>query len=75
MELAKQRKVAIQGIKGSFHHQVAIANFGSNIYLDECMTFKELAKNVDYSIALASLSRELNESLESQSNQDSISEG
>jgi hypothetical protein len=36
---------------------------------------QELAKNVDYSIALASLSRELNESLESQSNQDSSSEG
>lgn len=47
MELTKQKKVAIQGIEGSFHHQVALANFGSNIELDQCMTFKELAKNVE----------------------------
>nr|WP_298263787.1 prephenate dehydratase [uncultured Lutibacter sp.] len=35
-------KVAIQGIKGSFHHIVAEAYFGKNIDLIECLSFSEL---------------------------------
>lgn len=35
-------KVAIQGIKGSFHHIVAKKYFGNNIQLVECMTFSEI---------------------------------
>ena len=35
-------KVAIQGIKGSFHHIVADNFFGKNIDLLECMSFSEM---------------------------------
>ncbi|MDP2087864.1 MAG: prephenate dehydratase [Flavobacteriaceae bacterium] len=35
-------KVAIQGIKGSFHHQVANQYYGNNILLEECLTFAEI---------------------------------
>ena len=35
-------KVAIQGIKGSFHHIVAEEYFGKNIDLVECMSFGEM---------------------------------
>ena len=35
-------KVAIQGIKGSFHHIVAESYFSKNIELAECMTFSEM---------------------------------
>ncbi len=46
-------KIAIQGIKGSFHHIVANQYFGNAITLNECLTFDEmplLIKNdkVDY---------------------------
>lgn len=37
-------KVAIQGIKGSFHHIVAEQYFGKNIDLVECMSFSEMPK-------------------------------
>jgi prephenate dehydratase len=33
-------KVAIQGIKGSFHHQVALEYFQENIAIDECLSFE-----------------------------------
>lgn len=36
------KRVAIQGIKGSFHHQVANQYFGNNIELIECLTFTEM---------------------------------
>lgn len=39
-------KIAIQGIRGSFHHQVAEAFFGTEILLEECMTFDEVASSV-----------------------------
>lgn len=39
-------KIAIQGIKGSFHHQVAQNYFQSNIELDECMSFETLVKSL-----------------------------
>ena len=48
-------KVAIQGIRGSFHHIVAENYFGRNIELEECMTFSEmpdkvLRDEVDYAV-------------------------
>lgn len=35
-------KIAIQGIKGSFHHIVAESYFGTQIELIECMSFAEM---------------------------------
>lgn len=48
-------KIAIQGIKGSYHHIVAENYFNSEIELLECMTFAEmpdlvLANEVDYAV-------------------------
>ena len=40
-------KVAIQGIRGSYHHQVAIDYFVEKVELSEFMSFDEVA----YSIA------------------------
>lgn len=34
--------VAIQGIKGSFHHLVANEYFGESITIEECLTFSEM---------------------------------
>ena len=39
-------KVAIQGIQGSFHHQVAHRYFGEKIGLDECITFRDVANSL-----------------------------
>jgi prephenate dehydratase len=39
-------KIAIQGIKGSFHHQVAQEYFQQEHDLDECMSFDELVKSL-----------------------------
>lgn len=39
-------KIAIQGIKGSFHHQVAQDYFDQNIEVDECMSFEELVSSL-----------------------------
>jgi prephenate dehydratase len=41
-----ETKIAIQGIKGSFHHQVAELYFSTTVDLEECMSFELLAKNV-----------------------------
>ena len=38
--------VAIQGIKGSFHHQVAQEYFGNAIVVDECLSFEELVDSL-----------------------------
>jgi len=35
-------KIAIQGIKGSFHHQVVKEYFSENVAIDECLSFDEL---------------------------------
>ncbi|MWB93392.1 prephenate dehydratase [Flavobacterium sp. GA093] len=35
-------KIAIQGIKGSFHHQVVKEYFSENVEIDECLSFDEL---------------------------------
>lgn len=39
-------KIAIQGIKGSFHHQVAVNYFAEPFVLEECHSFESLVKNV-----------------------------
>jgi len=35
-------KIAIQGIKGSFHHLVALNYFGPTVDIIECITFQEI---------------------------------
>tara|TARA_R110000868_G_scaffold132395_2_gene343413 strand:+ start:5697 stop:6524 length:828 start_codon:yes stop_codon:yes gene_type:complete len=39
-------KIAIQGILGSFHHQVAQEYFEQNITVDECLSFEELVDSL-----------------------------
>lgn len=39
-------KIAIQGIKGSFHHQVALEYFHSTFEVDECMSFDSLVDSL-----------------------------
>ncbi|MBP4142822.1 prephenate dehydratase [Flavobacterium sp. P4023] len=39
-------KIAIQGIKGSFHHQVAQEYFQDNVLVDECLSFEELVSSL-----------------------------
>ncbi len=41
-----ETKIAIQGIKGSFHHQVAGTWFGPDAPLDECMSFPALVQSL-----------------------------
>ena len=38
--------IAIQGIKGSFHHQVAQDYFYQNVEVDECLSFEELVDSL-----------------------------
>lgn len=45
--MEKKLKVAIQGVLGSFHHQVAQQYFGENIEVFGYNTFEEVAKNVE----------------------------
>lgn len=39
-------RIAIQGIKGSNHHQVALDYFGNAITLDECLSFDALVQDL-----------------------------
>ena len=39
-------KVAIQGIKGSFHHQVAQEYYEQNVIVDECLSFEEVVDSL-----------------------------
>lgn len=41
-----ETKIAIQGIKGSFHHQVAGEYFGEAVQLEECMSFPILVQSL-----------------------------
>lgn len=41
-----KEKVAIQGIKGSFHHQVALEYFQENVVVDECLSFEALVDSL-----------------------------
>ncbi|HWS59765.1 MAG TPA: prephenate dehydratase [Flavobacterium sp.] len=38
--------IAIQGIKGSFHHQVALEYFHEEVSVDECLSFEDLIKSI-----------------------------
>ena len=40
-------KIAIQGIKGSFHHIVANQYFGEHITLKECLSFTEIPELIN----------------------------
>lgn len=40
------KKIAIQGIKGSYHHKVAVNYFGENIEIFECLSFDDVASSV-----------------------------
>tara|TARA_R110002073_G_scaffold279026_1_gene442886 strand:- start:125885 stop:126736 length:852 start_codon:yes stop_codon:yes gene_type:complete len=42
-----KKKIAIQGIKGSFHHQVAHLYFGDAIELNECLSFVEIPELIN----------------------------
>lgn len=39
-------KIAIQGIKGSFHHQVVKEYYDEKVSVDECMSFEELVASL-----------------------------
>ena len=41
-----KKSVAIQGIKGSFHHAVSQQYFGEDVVVDECLTFDELVNSI-----------------------------
>lgn len=41
-----ETKIAIQGIRGSFHHQVANEYFSESLNLDECMSFDALVNSL-----------------------------
>lgn len=47
----KQLTIAIQGIPGSFHHQVAQQYFGEDIDIGGYHTFEEVAKSVENGVA------------------------
>ncbi|MHA7056206.1 prephenate dehydratase [Aquimarina sp. M1] len=42
-----KKKIAIQGIKGSYHHGVAQAYFGNDVDIDECLSFQELVHSLE----------------------------
>ncbi|AWM13208.1 prephenate dehydratase [Flavobacterium sp. NRK F10] len=37
-----ENKIAIQGIKGSFHHQVVLEYYKQDLAIDECLSFEDL---------------------------------
>ena len=41
-----KEKIAIQGIKGSFHHQVALEYFQENVPVVECLSFEEVVASL-----------------------------
>jgi prephenate dehydratase len=41
-----KQKIAIQGIKGSFHHQVALEYFNKQISVEECLSFESLTDSL-----------------------------
>ena len=44
--MASTKKIGIQGIKGSFHHQVANAFFEADCDVDECLSFEALVQSL-----------------------------
>lgn len=47
--IMKKISVAIQGIQASFHHQVALSYFGSEVQVVECKSFAEVSKSISQS--------------------------
>jgi len=41
-----KEKIAIQGVQGSFHHLVAQQYFGSEVMVEECMSFPEVVQSL-----------------------------
>lgn len=41
-----KEKIAIQGVAGSFHHQVASEYFGREVLVNECQSFREVADSL-----------------------------
>lgn len=50
-----KKKIAIQGIRGSFHHQVANQYFGEEIELKECLSFVEIPELINNNIVDAAV--------------------
>jgi len=48
--MSLKSSIAIQGIKGSFHHEVANQYFGEHIILNECLSFVEIPELVNNNI-------------------------
>jgi len=48
--MSVKKKIAIQGIQGSFHHQVANQYFGETIVLKECLSFVEMPELINNNI-------------------------
>ncbi|MEN8138440.1 MAG: prephenate dehydratase [Bacteroidota bacterium] len=46
-----RKKIAIQGIKGSYHHQAAKMFFGEEVDLIECNNFKEIPNFIEVGVA------------------------
>jgi len=42
-----KKVIGIQGVKGSYHHGVALSYFGNDIEIDECMSFRELVNSLE----------------------------
>jgi prephenate dehydratase len=42
-----KEKIAIQGIKGSFHHQVALEYFQEDVQVDECLSFENVVDSLN----------------------------
>ena len=40
------QKIGIQGIKGSFHHQVALEYYNKEVLLDECLSFEAVVSSL-----------------------------
>lgn len=45
--MGKELKIAIQGVRGSFHHEASNHVFGDDISLVECTTFDEVTENTN----------------------------
>ena len=44
--MTQVNKIGIQGVQGSFHHQVALHYFNDTVDLDECLSFETLVDNL-----------------------------
>lgn len=42
----RTNRIAIQGIEGSFHHEVALESYGEGVQLRTCKTFNEVCESV-----------------------------